>query len=64
MNKAEYEKLPQDLREIVDSDRQLAEQRRDGVIPIRAIRLRRERVAAANARWGVPLRGDGPARGA
>lgn len=47
-----------ELAEVVDSDRTLECERQSGVIAMRTIQLRRERIRAAEARWGHQLHGD------
>lgn len=47
------------LAEVIDSDREVAAQRSFGIIDLDAVRLRRERVRAAEARWGHQFKGSG-----
>lgn len=52
-----------ELADVVDSDRAMDAMRATNVIDLGTVTLRRDRVRAAGARWGHPLRGDsrGPA---
>ena len=48
-----------ELADVVESDRAIKVMRTTNVIDLKTVQLRRERVKAAEARWGHQLRGDG-----
>ena len=66
LTSSQYDRLRErqpELADVVDSDRALAGMRRTNVVDLSTVRLRRERVRAAAARWGHQLRGDGANKG-